>query len=230
MIEIAVAILDIDGTLLDSHDAHAHAWIDALKEFGVHREFSDVRKLIGMGADNRLPKILGAVPEDGFFDKILERRKQIFRNQYLADLKPFAGARALVEKMRRSFITPVVASSAGADELDELLKRAGILDLIEIKATSDDAKHSKPSSDIVKAALAKAGCSPAFAAMVGDTPNDVTAAIGARVKCVALKSGGWSSDSLRDAVAIYQDPHDLCQNFATSIFGRSFPHSQKSRP
>jgi len=46
-------LLDIDGTLLDSNDAHALAWVDALEEHGISVPFERIRPLIGMGGDPR---------------------------------------------------------------------------------------------------------------------------------------------------------------------------------
>jgi phosphoglycolate phosphatase-like HAD superfamily hydrolase len=103
----------------------------------------------------------------------------------------------------------VVATSAG-DELGALLKQAGLADLIEVAATSDDAEKSKPDADIVQAALAKAGIGAHQAIMLGDTPYDIQAARSAGVGTVALRCGGWWKDAdLAGAIGIYDDPADL---------------------
>ena len=52
-------LFDIDGTLVDSNNAHAHAWVKALAEAGIRVEFGDVRCAIGMGADKLLPAVAG---------------------------------------------------------------------------------------------------------------------------------------------------------------------------
>ena len=52
-------IFDIDGTLIDSNDAHARAWCDALAEFGITVPFEKARPLIGMGGDKVSPRALG---------------------------------------------------------------------------------------------------------------------------------------------------------------------------
>jgi phosphoglycolate phosphatase-like HAD superfamily hydrolase len=104
----------------------------------------------------------------------------------------------------------VVATSAGGDELDELLRQAGIYDLIEKTTSSSDAESSKPDPDIIQAALKKGRLEPRTAIMLGDTPYDIEAAGRAGVRAIALRCGGWWDDAaLKGAVGIYDDPAAL---------------------
>jgi phosphoglycolate phosphatase-like HAD superfamily hydrolase len=76
-------IFDIDGTLLDSNDAHAEAWADALAEHGYYVDPSRVRPLVGMGGDKLLPKLVGFAEDSPAGQKISRRRGEIFRTKYL---------------------------------------------------------------------------------------------------------------------------------------------------
>lgn len=212
------ALLDVDGTLIDSNDAHAQAWVDMGREFGYDIPFGRVRRLIGMGGDKVLPELTGLEEDTEKGTKMKERRGEIFRERYLPTLKPFPGARALLERMRDEGLTIVVATSASKEDMGPLLKQAGIHDLVEEKTSSSDADHSKPDPDIVQAALESAGCRPEEAVMLGDTPYDVTASGRAGVRCVGLECGGWSADELREAVAVYADPSDLLSRYDESPF------------
>jgi phosphoglycolate phosphatase-like HAD superfamily hydrolase len=100
------------------------------------------------------------------------------------------------------------------------LKQAGLDDVIRKATSSDDAEESKPSPDIIEAALAKGKTSPAAAVMLGDTPYDVKAAARAGVVCVALRCGGWEDEELAGAHQIYDDPADLLDRYSGSIFGK----------
>ena len=213
------AILDVDGTLIDTNDAHAHAWVDVCNEFGFPVAFGKVRELIGMGGDRVLPALTGLSEESETGQKMKERRGKVFRERYLPSCRPFPGARALLERMAGDGLRLVVATSASADDLKALLKAAGVADLIEAKASSSDAQESKPAPDIVEAALENAGVPAAEAVMLGDTPYDVKAANRAGVRCVALRSGGWDDAALLDAAAIYQDTADLLAHYDESPFG-----------
>ena len=64
MPQVRSIIFDVDGTLVDSNDAHAHAWVEAMAEQGYHVSFETVRPLIGMGGDKVLPLTLGIVVND----------------------------------------------------------------------------------------------------------------------------------------------------------------------
>jgi HAD superfamily hydrolase (TIGR01509 family) len=211
------AILDIDGTLIDTNDAHAHAWVDTCAEFGIQVPFAKVRPLIGMGGDKVLPELTGFPEESERGKEIRERRGAVFRERYLPSCRPFPCARELLERMRGDGLQLVVATSASKDDMGALLKAAGIDDLIEAKTSSADAEESKPEPDIVQAALDSAGCAPAEAVMLGDTPYDVEASARAGVSCVALRCGGWWKDAdLADAVAIYDDPAELLARYDES--------------
>ncbi|HET7463883.1 MAG TPA: HAD family hydrolase [Longimicrobium sp.] len=212
-------ILDVDGTLIDTNDAHAHAWVEACHEFGHDVPFGKVREMIGMGGDRVLPGLTGLSEESEVGEEMKERRGKIFRERYLPSCQPFPRARELLERFRDDGMQLVVATSASKDDMAALLKAAGVADLIEAKTSSSDADKSKPSPDIVEAALENAGCDPSGAVMLGDTPYDVEAANRAGVRCVALRCGGWNDDALSAAIAIYQDPADLLAHYDTSPFG-----------
>ncbi|HEX8691584.1 MAG TPA: HAD family hydrolase [Longimicrobium sp.] len=211
------AILDIDGTLIDTNDAHAHAWVDTCAEFGIQVPFAKVRPLIGMGGDKVLPELTGFAEESERGKEIKERRGAVFRERYLPSCRPFPGARELLERMTGDGLQLVVATSASKDDMGALLKAAGVADLIEAKTSSSDAEESKPEPDIVQAALDSAGCAPGEAVMLGDTPYDVEASTRAGVPCVALRCGGWwKDDDLAGAVAIYDDPAELLARYDES--------------
>ena len=213
-----VALLDVDGTLIDSNDQHAQAWVDVGREFGIDIDFRHVRRLIGMGGDKVLPAVTGLEEDDPQGEKIKERRGEIFREAYLPKLKPFPAARELLERLRDEGWTLVVATSASKEDMDGLLKQAGIRDLIEEKTSSSDAEESKPDPDIVQAALKAADARPGDAVMLGDTPYDVEASGRAGVPCVALRCGGWGDAELGDAVAVFDDPSDLLARYSESPF------------
>jgi HAD superfamily hydrolase (TIGR01509 family) len=203
-------LFDVDGTLIDSNDQHARAWVAALAEHGHEVPFERVRPLIGMGGDKVLPELVPGLEEDSPEGKAIgEARKRIFKERELDTIPPTRGARALLEAVRARGERVVVATSAKKSELDGLLARGDLGPLIDDAATGDDAQDSKPDPDIIGAALKKAGIAPADAVMVGDTQYDVEAAHRAGVVCVALLCGGNDPATLRAADAIYADPAAL---------------------
>ena len=217
---VEAVLLDIDGTLLDSNDAHAQAWSDVFREAGFEIGSETVRPLVGMGSDKLLPKLTGidAESEDG--KRLIERRKEIFLKEYLPVVRPFPKARELLERMRADGARLVVATSASDDELRGLLAALGADWLIDDTTSSSDAKRSKPDPDIVRVAVDKAGVGPERCAMLGDTPYDVEAASRSRVRAVALRCGGHGDDELRGAAEIHEDPAELLARYDESLIGR----------
>ncbi|MBC5809333.1 MAG: HAD family hydrolase [Candidatus Eremiobacteraeota bacterium] len=212
-------LLDVDGTLLDSNDAHAETWSRALRQAGYDVPFARLRPLIGMGGDRILREVAGLDHKSAAGKSIAKCRTEMFLSEYLPRLAPTPGARALVEVLRARGLKIVVATSASEEELGALLRAAGVADLIEAASKKDDAKTSKPAPDIVEAALQKAGVPPERAFMIGDTPYDCEAARRARVTIVAVRCGGWSDERL-DAAAVYDDPADLLAHLDRSPAAR----------
>jgi HAD superfamily hydrolase (TIGR01509 family) len=213
-------ILDVDGTLVDSNDAHAQAWVDALAEHDIQVGFEKVRPLVGMGGDKLLPEVSGIEEDTPEGERISKRRGEIFKQRYLPTLKAFPSTRELLQRMRDEGLKLVVASSAKEDELNPLLNIAGADGLVEEKTSSDDAENSKPDPDIVKAALDGSGLAPDEVLMLGDTPYDIESASGAGVGVVAFRCGGWEDADLSGAIAIYDGPADLLSNYESSPVGR----------
>jgi len=218
MAGLKAVLLDIDGTLIDSNDAHAAAWVEAFRGAGHDAPFDKVRWLIGKGGDKLLAEVAGISSDSPKGEAISERRAQIFREKYLPNLKPFPRVRELLERLHRERHRLVVATSAPKGEMSALLARTGGAEFFHHAASADDAEQSKPDPDIVNAALRKAGCQPDEALIIGDTPYDIEAAGAAGVGAIGLCCGGWSRGELRGAVAIYENAADLLARYETSPF------------
>jgi HAD superfamily hydrolase (TIGR01509 family) len=206
-------ILDVDGTLVDSNDAHAQAWIEAFREHGVAVEYRDVRRCIGMGGDKLMPAVSGLDEASPEGQAIGSRRAKIFKEHFLPSLQPFPGVRDLLARLKNDGFGLVVASSAKQDELGPLLQIALVNDLVEHATSSDDADESKPDPDIVEAALNTVQCCREHATMLGDTPYDVEAAGRAGVRTVCVRSGGWDLPELDGAALIYDDAADILAHY-----------------
>jgi HAD superfamily hydrolase (TIGR01509 family) len=217
---ISAVLLDVDGTLVDSNDAHAKAWVEAFAESGITVPFDDIRRLIGMGGDKLMPAVSNLTDDSSLGKQIAERRGEIFLRKYLPDIQPFRDADRFVAALKDRGFTVVAASSAKKHELRPLLERAGARWLLDDETSSDDAEESKPAPDIIEAALQRAKASPSDTLMVGDTPYDIESALRAGVRTIAFRSGGWQDPDLAKAVAIYDGPWDLLARMDESPLGR----------
>jgi HAD superfamily hydrolase (TIGR01549 family) len=217
----AAVIFDVDGTLIDSVDFHAQAWVDAFAEFGCTVAFDRVRQQIGKGGDRLMPVFLTRTQLKQFGEDLETFRGQHFRRKYLPLLRPFAGVRALFERLIADEIRIALASSAKLDELAIYRQVAEIDDLLDAATSSSDVENSKPAPDIVHAALKKLdGISKDEVLMIGDTPYDAQAAVGAGIRCIGVLCGGFTSASLikGGCMAVYRSPSNILVNYE-AIFG-----------
>lgn len=225
---LKAVIFDVDGTLVDSVDLHAQAWVDAFKEFGHEIEFGAVRGHIGKGSDQLMPVFLSKKELEEKGEDLNKRRGEIVKERYLSKIKPFPDVPALLERIRADGIRIVLASSAKADELETYKKIAKIEGLTEAETSSDDAEASKPEPDIFEAAMAKLDdVEPGEVIVVGDTPYDAEAAAKAGLRTIGVLCGGFTEDSLRAAgcIAIYEGPTDLLAQYDRSPLARTATES-----
>ena len=209
-------LFDVDGTLIDSNEAHAKAWTQALREHGVFAEVEQIRRMIGMGGDKILPAV-ACVGEDSEAGEAITRRKKEIFGSLLPGLQPTRGARPLVEYLREQRVELIIATSADDREMSALLQRAGVSDLFPERTSKDDVSASKPDPDIVRAALAKSRARPQDTLLIGDTPYDIEAADRAGIGAMALRCGGyWPDSSLRGALKIFDDPQALFEYWTRS--------------
>ena len=214
-------ILDVDGTLVLSNDAHAQAWIEAFAAFGHDIPFEKVRPLIGMGGDHIIPQLVPDLNnEEGTGKAIADHRKELVVNKFGPQLEPTSGSRDLVQKMKATGLQLIIGSSASSKELSVLLKVAQVDDLVHEQTSSDDAESSKPAPDLVEAALKQLQLPPEQVVMLADTPYDVESASQAGVKVIALRTGGFADEDLSGAIAIYDDPADLLTQYDQSPLGQ----------
>jgi HAD superfamily hydrolase (TIGR01509 family) len=212
---IRAVILDMDGTLIDSNDAHVRAWVEALREYGYDVSEEDIRPFVGMGGDNLLPAAMGIDKETPEGKAISERRGEIYKS-LLPEIRPFPKVRNLLEKMRENGLRLVVASSSPPDEVKRGLEIAGVAGLVEDSTSAGDAGRSKPDPDVVQAALERLDLPAGETVMLGDTPYDIQAAGKAGVGVIAFRCGGFRDEDLRGAVALYDGPADLLDRYEES--------------
>lgn len=213
-------IFDVDGTLLDSVDLHAQAWVEAFAHFGVETDPAVVRRQIGKGGDELMPVFLPAERVEREGEAIEAWRSDLFKRDYLDRVKPFPGVRALFERIRAADLQIALASSGKRDEVEHYQEILGIADLVDMATSSDDAERSKPHPDIFRAALKKlAPLDAGSMIVVGDTPYDAEAAGKAGLSTIGLLCGGFPEADLSAAgcVAIYRDPQDLLDGFDRSL-------------
>jgi len=213
-------IFDVDGTLVDSVDLHAKAWVDAFAHFGHDVSFEKVRMQIGKGGDQLLPVFLSKEQLTREGKAIEQWRGDHFKRVYLGRVTGFPKVRDLFQRLISDGWKVALASSAKQDELEVYKKIARIDDLLDTETSSDDAEKSKPHPDIFQAALNRLGASPEDCVVVGDSPYDAEAATKAGIPAIGFRCGGFPEAALTAAgyQALYQSPADLLASYEASTF------------
>jgi membrane protein len=213
-------LFDIDGTLVDSNDAHVEAWCRAFAAEGFHFDRATIHSQVGKGGDNLVPSLIPDAPED-VQDRVERAHGEIYKRDYLGSVRPFPHARDLLLKTSEAEKKVVLASSASRPELDHYVRLLDAHGIIDGATSKDDVGHSKPCPDIFEAALKQAEVPASDAIVVGDTPYDIIAARRTGIETIAVRSGRFP-DSVLEAetpVAIYEDAADLLANFESSPIG-----------
>jgi HAD superfamily hydrolase (TIGR01509 family) len=212
---MATAILDIDGTLVDTNYHHAVAWYRAFRQHGFVLPLWRIHRHIGMGGD----QMVGALAGEGFEreqgDDVRAAEKVLYM-ELIGEVEPLEGARRCVEDLKSNGHTVVLASSAKPDELEHYLTLLDARALVDGWTDSSDVERTKPEPDLVLAALEKAGAEPDDAVMIGDSVWDCRAAERAGTRSIGVLTGGFSEQELLEAGAskVFTSVEDLREHLA----------------
>jgi HAD superfamily hydrolase (TIGR01549 family) len=205
-----IAVLDVDGTLVDTNYHHAIAWYRAFREHGLTLPVWRIHRHIGMGGDQLVAAVAGKRVEDRQGDSIRAAETALYAD-LTGEVQPFADARRLLELLDGRGHRLVLASSGKRDEVDHYLDLLDARELVEAWTTSADVTQTKPDPDLVHTAVGKVGGGQAV--MAGDSTWDCEAAARADVPTVALLTGGFSEQELRQAgaEAVFESLTELCE-------------------
>jgi HAD superfamily hydrolase (TIGR01509 family) len=208
--EPVIAVLDVDGTLVDSNYQHALAWYRALRSLGETFPVWRIHRLIGMGGDQLVAALGGQELEDRIGDEARERQGTEV-DKLIGEVAPLPGARDLLLALKERGHRLVVASSGQPRHVDVALDLLGARDVADAWTSSEDAERTKPAPDLLQVALRKLGAPEDASVLIGDSTWDVEAAKRAGMPAIAVRSGGFGDDELRTAgaVDIYDTPADL---------------------
>jgi HAD superfamily hydrolase (TIGR01509 family) len=206
----AAAILDIDGTLVDTNYHHAVAWFRAFRQHGHVVPLWRIHRHMGMGGDKLIASLLSDEVEEREGDDIRAAEKALYF-AFIGEVEPLRGARALIQDLHDRGRKVVLASSAKADEVDHYLDLLDARTLADGWTTSADVEQTKPAPDLVLAAIEQLGDDGEKAIMIGDSTWDCEAAKAAGISSIAVLTGGFSEAELRaaGAASVFRSIDDL---------------------
>jgi HAD superfamily hydrolase (TIGR01509 family) len=213
------AILDVDGTLVDTNYLHVVAWKRAFRRHDVDVPGWRVHRHVGMGGDQLVAAVAGDEVEERDGDAIRDVESELYR-ELIDEAELLPGARELIAALKDAGHAVILASSAKEQEVDHYLDMLGARDLADGWTTSADVEATKPHPELIDVAMEKAGTREAV--MVGDSRWDCEAANRAGVPSIGLLTGGFSEDELLEAgaVAVYESCADLVEHLDETPFGK----------
>jgi len=219
---LKAVIFDIDGTLIDSVEAHARSWQQALEKYGKKVPLETIRKMIGMGSDQMLPEFFSAEQLERFGRELDEYKAGLFKREYLAHVRPFPRVRELLLRIHKSERKIALASSGSREDMDHYKRLMNVEDLVESGSSGDDVQRSKPAPDIFSEALKSLKLEAHEAIAVGDTPYDSEAAGKIHLRTIGI-TGFWTDEQLRQAgcIEVFSSPADLLDRYERSALAEA---------
>ena len=204
------AIIDVDGTLVDTNYQHALAWYRAFRQHGITLPLWEIHRHVGMGGDQLVAAMVGEGFDAEHGDAVRAAEHALYLS-LMPEVQPLEGARELLEALRAGGHAIVLASSAKPDELEHYIQLLDAQSIADGWTNAGDVSRTKPEPDLVTAAVEKAGGGPAV--MIGDSVWDCRAAANAGLETIGVLTGGFSEDELRDAGAtvVFRSLPDLTE-------------------
>jgi HAD superfamily hydrolase (TIGR01509 family) len=219
-VSVEAALLDVDGTLIDSNYQHALAWYRAFRRHGIVLPLWRIHRAVGMGGDQLVPALVGPDVDRECGDAVRDARDEVY-GELIDEVAPLDGAHELIADLSERGLRAVLASSSPEDELAHYLELLEARELADAWTTKEDVQATKPAPDLVVAALDKADTRSAV--MVGDTRWDIEAARSAGIETVCVITGGWSEQELREAgaAAVFESVQELRERLDETPLGSS---------
>ena len=213
---LEAAVLDIDGTLLDSNYHHTIAWVRAFEAVGRTVPAWRVHRAIGMGGDRLVAAVAGEDVEEEVGDRVRERWEREF-DGVIDETRLLPGARELLGDLHGRGLRLALASSSNPRHAQHAFGLLDADDITEVATTAEDVEDSKPDPEVLEKVLSELGTSSAF--LLGDAVWDVEAANRRGIPTLGLLTGGTSRAELESAgaVAVYESLVELRERLEEAL-------------
>jgi beta-phosphoglucomutase len=197
------AIFDVDGTLVDSHDAHFEAWRDTLAGHDINYGIEAFAKDFG----RRNPEIINGLwaelgrdrPDAALMEEIADRKERHFRELLSASFPEMTGAAALLERLHQAGWRVAIGSSAPGENVQLSLDLLDSRRSIDAVVCGNDVERGKPEPDVFLRAAELLDLDPSRCVVIEDASAGVESARRAGMPAVAIASKGRTREELSDA-------------------------------
>jgi phosphoglycolate phosphatase-like HAD superfamily hydrolase len=213
------AILDIDGTLVDTNYHHALGWFRAFRKHGVTVPLWRIHRHIGLAGDLFVEALAGAEVDRSIGAEIRESEGEIYAD-LVDEVTLLDGAREFVFALKDAGCPVVLASSAKEEELGHYLDMLDLKDVLDGWTSSADVDTAKPEPDVILVAHDKAGGGEAV--VIGDSTWDCKAAARAGLPSIGVLTGGFSAAELtaEGASQVFESVEEMRRRLADTLLLR----------
>jgi HAD superfamily hydrolase (TIGR01509 family) len=185
-------LLDWDGTLLDSFEADAQAYIHMFAALGLQWSMAELKRHY---SPNWHRVYRAAHLPRAKWDEA-DRLWMKFYRTHQPELQP--GARRVLSTLGRRFTLALVSSGSRA-RVRRQLREHEVAAMFRTKVCSEDAPHRKPHPAPLRMALDRLHLSPKVCVYVGDAPEDIQMAHRAGMRAIGVLGGSPVPERLRGA-------------------------------
>ena len=216
------AIFDLDGTLVDTLDAHVLSWREACIRFGIRDVTRDeLISLFGRTSPDIARGILNArkITDEEKVMTLADLKDNLFKSKYIVKVRPLPGVHDLLTFLKNNEMRIAVVSSNPRLVILKMLEVSSIRRYVDVIVGQDDVDKGKPSPEPILKALSLLNAKPAESIVIGDSIYDIMAARRAGVVGIGIATGVSSPADLIKAGArfVVKDLHELLNLFTTLL-------------
>jgi beta-phosphoglucomutase len=194
------AIFDMDGVLADTYHAHYLSWVEAAKSEGLSLSESDFARTFGRTNRESLSLLWG---DRHFSEATIEAlgrcKEEAFRREAAINFPAMPGSAELVKSLHDAGFRLAVGSSGPPKNVDLMLNRLGIRNLLQTVVNGADVSRGKPDPEVFLLVAERLGVEPAFCAVVEDSPAGIAAANAAGMTAIGFMSTGHTPADMAGA-------------------------------
>ncbi|TRO60753.1 HAD family phosphatase [Candidatus Bathyarchaeota archaeon] len=212
ILQVRAIIFDLDGTLIDSYQAHVESFLRALSRFGLTIENKEIHRRFGKPAKQIIKEIL---PENQHrhIDEIV-RYKRLEFIETSKNMQVFDGVETLLKHLKDKGFRTCLATSADRPSVIRVLNKFDLENYFDMVISSNDVKEAKPNPEMFIQASKRLEVEPKNCLVIGDSPFDVIAAKKAKMNVIIVDNNPFQkTEILSHKVPIVSNINQLTNFF-----------------
>ena len=187
-------LFDFDNTLYDTNEGIREILRHALPLVGVEYDDSRFGEFSGLSMDQVFERYVG---DWSLYDRYRDEFMRIVRSDVYMTGFPFPETEKVLKELNIRGRRLGIVSGKMSFKIENLMRRDGMLGLVETIVGYGDTERHKPFPDPIELALSRFDIPRSEVLYIGDSPNDSGAAINAGIDCAIInRHNGLTPDGL----------------------------------